>query len=180
MMLLDYGVLASLTDHHHLPHHITSDTSFTYDYVVSKGRYRVQKEHKLQSYSPLLDIFKDCIVRTFVYLFEDCVHVRLLSGLFKNIFREESNGQLRMTNVLKLFGNYIFPVNRGDNSYMLTIQTVLGGGRYKNNVKIEPEDHWSCIAHLIAEDMLKSAVIEEKTFKHSPWAGADNPLGPKF
>ena len=44
----------------------------------------------------------------------------------------------------------------------------------------EPEDHWSCIAHLIAEDMLKSAVIEEKTFKHSPWAGADNPLGPKF
>ena len=44
----------------------------------------------------------------------------------------------------------------------------------------KPEDHWSCIAHLIAEDMLKSAVIEEKTFKHSPWAGADNPLGPKF
>ena len=28
--------------------------------------------------------------------------------------------------------------------------------------------------------MLKSAVIEEKKFKHSPWAGADNPLGPKF
>ena len=48
--------------------------------------------------------------------------------------------------------------------------------------------HWSfktrgplvCITHLIAEDMLKSAVIEETTFKHSPWAGADNPLGPKF
>ena len=35
------------------------------------------------------------------------------------------------------------------------------------------------IAHLSAEDMLKSAVIEEK-FKHSPWVGADNPLGPKF
>ena len=45
---------------------------------------------------------------------------------------------------------------------------------------LKPEDHWSCIAHLIAEDMLKSVVIEEKTFKHSPWAGADNPLGPKF
>ena len=28
------------------------------------------------------------------------------------------------------------------------------------------EDHWSCIAHLIAEDMLKSAVIEEKKFKN--------------
>ena len=46
--------------------------------------------------------------------------------------------------------------------------------------QIKPEDHWSCIVHLIAEDMLKSAVTEEKTFKHSPWAGADNPLGPKF
>ena len=29
----------------------------------------------------------------------------------------------------------------------------------------QPEDHWSCIAHLSAEDMLKSAVIEEKKFK---------------
>ena len=44
----------------------------------------------------------------------------------------------------------------------------------------KPEDHWSCIAHLSAEDMLKSAVIEEKKFKHSPWAGADNSLRPKF
>ena len=23
-----------------------------------------------------------------------------------------------------------------------------------NNIKLEPEDHWSCIAHLSAEDML--------------------------
>ena len=45
----------------------------------------------------------------------------------------------------------------------------------------QPEDHWSCITHLTAEDMLKSAaVIEEKKIKHSPWAGADNLLGPKF
>ena len=44
----------------------------------------------------------------------------------------------------------------------------------------EPEDYWSCIAHLSAEEMLKSAVIEEKKFKHSPRVGADNPLGPKF
>ena len=44
----------------------------------------------------------------------------------------------------------------------------------------KPEDHWSCIAHMSAEDMLKPAVIEEKKFKYSPWAGADNPLGPKF
>ena len=44
---------------------------------------------------------------------------------------------------------------------------------------LKPEDHWSCIAHLSAEDMLKSAVIEEKKFKHSPWPRVDNPLGPK-
>ena len=43
-----------------------------------------------------------------------------------------------------------------------------------------PEDHWSFIAHLSAEDMLKSAVIEGKKFKHSPTVGADNPLKPKF
>ena len=30
----------------------------------------------------------------------------------------------------------------------------------------KPEDHWSCIAHLSAEDMLKSAVIEEKKFNN--------------
>ena len=37
----------------------------------------------------------------------------------------------------------------------------------------EPEDHWSCIAHLSAEDTLKSAVIEEKKFKsiESEWFG---------
>ena len=46
--------------------------------------------------------------------------------------------------------------------------------------KIKPEDHWSCIAHLTVDDMLKWAVIEEKKFKHSPMVGADNPLGPTF
>ena len=30
----------------------------------------------------------------------------------------------------------------------------------------KPEDQWSCIAHLSAEDMLKSEVIEEKKFKN--------------
>ena len=46
--------------------------------------------------------------------------------------------------------------------------------------KLKPEDHSTCIAHLKAEDMLKSAVIEEKKFQHSPRIGEDNPLGPKF
>ena len=31
----------------------------------------------------------------------------------------------------------------------------------------KPEDHWSYIAHLSAEDMLKSVVTEGKKFKHS-------------
>ena len=43
-----------------------------------------------------------------------------------------------------------------------------------------PEGHWSCIAHRSAEDISKSAVIDEKKYKHSPWAGADNPLGQNF
>ena len=34
------------------------------------------------------------------------------------------------------------------------------------HIEYRPEDHWSCFAHLIAEDMLKSAVIEEKKFKN--------------
>ena len=46
--------------------------------------------------------------------------------------------------------------------------------------KIKPEDQWSCIAHLSAKDMLKSAFIEENKFKHSLRVGAENPLGPKF
>ena len=43
---------------------------------------------------------------------------------------------------------------------------------------LKPEDHWSCITHLSADDMLTSVVFEEKKFKHSPRVGADNPLGP--
>ena len=30
----------------------------------------------------------------------------------------------------------------------------------------KPEDHWSCIAHLSAEDMFKSMVTEEKKIKN--------------
>ena len=50
----------------------------------------------------------------------------------------------------------------------------------EDTIKIKPEDHWYCIAHLSAEDMLKSVVTEEKKFEHSPWAVADNPLGTQF
>ena len=43
----------------------------------------------------------------------------------------------------------------------------------------QPENHWSCIAHLSAEDMLKSGVIEEKKIKKTesegfgPWSMND-------
>ena len=41
---------------------------------------------------------------------------------------------------------------------------------FNNNVcpVNKPEGHWSCIAHLSAEDMLKSVVIEEKKLKNIP------------
>ena len=52
---------------------------------------------------------------------------------------------------------------------------MLCSENYNYSQNSKPKDHWSCIAHMSAEDMLKSAVIEEKKFEHSPWAGADNP-----
>ena len=44
---------------------------------------------------------------------------------------------------------------------------------YKVCENLKPEDHWSCITHFSAEDMLKSVVIEEKKFKNieSEWFG---------
>ena len=60
------------------------------------------------------------------------------------------------------------------------INSIVKFAKIRILLKLEPEDHRSCIAHLSAEDMLKSTVIEEKKFKHSPWAGADNPLGPNL
>ena len=62
-------MLASFIDQHHVPHHITIDNSLTRDYAVSMCRHRAQKEHKLESYSPLLDDLKNCITGTFIYSF---------------------------------------------------------------------------------------------------------------
>ena len=53
-----------------------------------------------------------------------------------------------------------------------TFYTVTINGPLQQQQNPIPEDHWSCIAHLIAEDMLKSAIIEEKKFNkntQSPW-----------
>ena len=52
-------------------------------------------------------------------------------------------------------------------------------GRYNDNGKRNKNQ--SIIGPVLsAEDMLKSAVIEKKKFKHSPLGRGDNPLGPKF
>ena len=40
---------------------------------------------------------------------------------------------------------------------------------------LKQEDHWSCFAHLSDEDMLNSAVIEEKKFKNSLRVGGSQP-----
>ena len=49
--------------------------------------------------------------------------------------------------------------------YLIIIANIKGFGNNENEVLkpfTKPEDHWSCIAYLSAEDMLKSVVIEEK------------------
>ena len=69
-----------------------------------------------------------------------------------------------------------------DTEFYADDTTVHAAGKSLKVVELifKQEDHWSCIAYLSAEDMLKSAVIEEKKFKHSPRVEAYNPLGPKF
>ena len=49
-----------------------------------------------------------------------------------------------------------------------------------HKLDLKQEDHWSCIAHLSAEDMLKSAVIEEKKYKHSLRIGDRQPIRANF
>ena len=70
MMLL----LASLIDRHHVPHHNMIDNSFTYDYAVSKCRYRAKRKkicslvvHCWKTYMAS----KKCIIRTFIHSLED-------------------------------------------------------------------------------------------------------------
>ena len=50
--------------------------------------------------------------------------------------------------------------------FQLMVQNKNYDGR-QNSYQNQPEDHWSFSAHLSAEDMLKSAVNEEKKFKQS-------------
>ena len=50
------------------------------------------------------------------------------------------------------------------------VYKITGAEKYMTENLIgekEPEDHWSCIAHLSAKDtcLLKSAIIEEKSLK---------------
>ena len=50
-------------------------------------------------------------------------------------------------------GDYCIPASRKSWFYFENDLVVRNG---------KPDDHWSCIAHLSAADMLKSVVIEEK------------------
>ena len=52
--------------------------------------------------------------------------------------------------------------NKTQKTMVFTWSRYLADSKYIYMLEIKPEDHWSCIAHLSAEDMLKSVVIEEK------------------
>ena len=71
----------------------------------------------------------------------------------KNIYKRN-----KYNDRITAYNNRISSYNNETAAYSNTTSS------YNNNNK--PEDHWSCIAHLIAEDMLKSAVIQEKKFKN--------------
>ena len=49
-----------------------------------------------------------------------------------------------------------------------------------HKLDLKQEDQWFCIAHLSAEDIFKSAVIEEKKFKHSLRVGGRRPISANF
>ena len=48
-----------------------------------------------------------------------------------------------------------------------------------HKLDLKQEDHWSCVANLRDEDMLKSAIIEEKKFKQSLRVGGRQPIRAK-
>ena len=95
----DGRALASLIDHHHVPHHIMIDSSFTYmyDYAVS------------------VDIGSK--MKKIVHCWRTkCLHntwLQRLHHLF-NIFREESNGQARVTKKSYIVSDCIFSVKLGE------------------------------------------------------------------
>ena len=47
------------------------------------------------------------------------------------------------------------------------VSVTFSSNQFEQNMHLrtKPEDHWSCVAHLSVEDMLKSAGFEEKSFK---------------
>ena len=82
----------------------------------------------------------------------------------KFVMTECLKTQIRLTGLIyaSFWSPYLKIVNTGTPEIIAVIILKFEQGRFK----IQPEDHWSCIAHLIAEDMLKSAFIEEKKFKN--------------
>ena len=94
------------------------------------------------------------------------------------IFRKFTGGILELQ-VPTLLTKKILKILTPEKMITLKSKTFRHPKNLCNHPKIWPEDHWSCIAHPSADGMLKSVVIVF-LFKHSHWAGADNPLGPKF
>ena len=107
--------------------------------------------------------------------------------LYNTIFELQANLRVSYPNrvILRAFtigfiGNRVLDNHLGSNLETCYIQNrVIPKPCYKECI-CTPEDPWSCIAHLSAEDMLKSVVVKGKKFKHCPWTGAVNSLGPKF
>ena len=107
--LEDCRALSSLINHHHIPNRYMFENSFTYDYALSKCRYRVQKQENLQSLTPLLD---NKVITSYMASKIACSglsynHLKTVcrrdgsQGLL-NIFREQSNGQPRVTKNSKI------------------------------------------------------------------------------
>ena len=78
-----------------------------------------------------------------------------------NILSSETTGPIKVKFHLQLLwdGGTKICSNGPGHMTKMAAMTIYG----KN---LKPEDHWSCIAHLSAEDVLKSEVIEEEKFKY--------------
>ena len=84
----------------------------------------------------------------------------------------ENSVDLWWSQLLIMYANFLViwkrEIDLSFNEGHKTTRPILFSGSFSenNNNNKNPEDHWSCIAHLNAEDMLKSAIIEEKKFKN--------------
>ena len=120
--LEDCRALASLVQHHQIPHHVLLENSFTFDYAVSKCQYRIQKDANYGSLVPLIEqeVVTKYMAQTiaasglcFVHLQTVCKRDSF-QGLV-NIFKEDSNGNPRVTKCSKFaIDILIISMNKGN------------------------------------------------------------------